>query len=164
LAGELGPQELDERLGQRVRSVGQRHVEQARGLEEALEVLVRAEDEELLLLRVPVRAESGEHAGAVVERVSQNADLRLFVRNDAAVKERMPGQSHGCLPFFSLKSTFQIQFEICSNWTSRWTRTGIESIAASPPSGLASRSDGDPRRLRESARFLGGGVRPRLPE
>ena len=97
-------------VGEFARRVRQRHVEEPGRLEESPEVVVRAEDEELLLVGVPVTADPGETAGAVVERVSQDADAGLGVRNDAAAEEGVAWKGHrrpprGCLV---RRSTFQV--------------------------------------------------------
>ena len=112
LAVELGAQEIDEGVRQRLGGIGERHVEKARRLEESLEVLERAEEEELRLLGVPVAAQAGEDAGAVVQAVRQDADARFRIGNDPSAKERVSGEGHGRPPSTDscYKSTFDIHF------------------------------------------------------
>ena len=119
LAVQLGANQPYERVGQVGGRVGQRHVEQPRGLEEAAEVVLRTEQKELRFLQRPVAAEPAEDAGAVVQGVRQHTDARFRVRDDATAEERVEGKSHGRPPFrvsdlFSplLKSTLHS----CFNW------------------------------------------------
>ena len=109
-AEELGAHQSHECIGQRFRREGQGHVEQPRRLEEAAEVVVRAEDEELGLVRVPVAADPAEDPGAVVQSVREDADPGLGVRDDAAAEERVAGKSHFGPPsgFARGQSTFRV--------------------------------------------------------
>ena len=90
---------------------GQAHAQQARRFVKAAHVVGQAKHEELALVLVPVAANASEHAGAVVERVGQKAQLRLGVGEDAVVKEGHAGKSHGCL----LGSTLDSNCELVSS-------------------------------------------------
>ena len=58
-------------------------------------MVARAEDEELLLLVVPVAAQAREGAGPVVEAVGQEADARLGIGDDTAAEEGVTGGGGG---------------------------------------------------------------------
>ena len=69
---------------------GNGHLEGARVLVHALEVLLEAQRVQLLAFRVPVGANAFENAGSIVEAVSEQADLGVRVVNDLTVEEH-PG-------------------------------------------------------------------------
>src|SRR5262249_4791536 len=98
LAQTLGADQFQEVLDQLFGGPGQLHAEQARRLEEAAEVVEGTEDEELLLLGVPVGPQPGEHSGAVVQPVRHDADPRLRVRDDSTPEERVLRKLHGSSP------------------------------------------------------------------
>src|SRR5262249_24354878 len=85
-------QQLVEVVKQAVHGVGDLHTQDPRGVEEALEVVARPEDEELLLPLVPVAAQAGEAARAVVQAVSEDAHARLPVGDDPAAEESVTGE------------------------------------------------------------------------
>jgi hypothetical protein len=126
LAIELRAQELDQRGGETLLRECELHAEQARGFEKAAEVVARPENEELLLLGVPVPAEPGETGRAVVQRMSQDADPGLGVWHDVASEERVAGQEHGDLltlgivsavPANAHQSNIEIHFVLSPEWS-----------------------------------------------
>ena len=57
-------------------------------------MIARPEDEELLLLLVPVAAQAREASGAVVQGVRQDAQAHVSVRNDSAAEVGVLGEFH----------------------------------------------------------------------
>ena len=86
--GEAGAfDHLDGETAEFVGVVGDVHHEHTAAAEETLVVLAEAEDVDDALFLVPVATDALENAGAVVEGVGHNADLRLFQRNELALEE-----------------------------------------------------------------------------
>jgi len=84
-------QELDGDLDQTLRRVRQVQAHDAAGLVEPAVVLDEVQAEELLPIGVPVGPDPLEHTGPVVERVRQDAHLRVLERNELSVEERPRG-------------------------------------------------------------------------
>ncbi len=74
-------------IHQLIFGIRQFHAHQFRGLPEPLEVVLRAEDEQLLLFFSPVGPQPSKHGRTVVQRMSENSNIRVFIRNDAAFEE-----------------------------------------------------------------------------
>jgi hypothetical protein len=50
-------------------------------------VITGSEDEELLLILVPIGAEAAKHGGSVIQSVREHAEFHLGIRNNSAVME-----------------------------------------------------------------------------
>ncbi len=87
----LGPQEALQALPQIGLGVLEVHSQETGRVAQAVEVVERAEDEELLLVFIPVAAQAPEDGGAVVEGVGQETHPGLGVADDAAAEERESG-------------------------------------------------------------------------
>ena len=68
---------------------------QLRGLQEPAKVITGSEDEELLLILVPIGAEAAKHGGSVIQSVREHAEFHLGIRNNSAVMEDEIWQWHG---------------------------------------------------------------------
>ena len=75
--------------------VRQFHAQQFRGLQKPPEMILRTEHEQLLLVLVPVRPETAEDRGSVVEGVRQYTDFDVGIRNDTTPEEHVFWHCHG---------------------------------------------------------------------
>src|SRR5213078_3925944 len=75
---------------------------QLRGLKEPAKVITGSENEELLLILVPVSAEAAKYGGSVIQSVCEHAEFHLGIRNDSAVMEDKIWQWHGFTSSLSL--------------------------------------------------------------
>jgi len=66
--------------------MGEVHHQQFAGIQHALEVIKRAEEEKLFVVVVPIGPHAPKRPGAVVQGVGHDADLRLFNGNNLALK------------------------------------------------------------------------------
>jgi peptide-methionine (R)-S-oxide reductase len=89
--------------------VRQLHQQQPGGFQETSIVIVGSEDEQLLLVAVPISAKAAKDAGAVVKSMSQDTDFGIRIRNDTAFKESKIGQGHSKVllaqPSYSIAET-----------------------------------------------------------
>ena len=91
----FGANQLDQPLQQIVAVCLRFHTKQLRGLKEPAKVITGSENEELLLILVPVSAEAPKYGGSVIQSVCEHAEFHLGIRNDSAVMEDKIWQWHG---------------------------------------------------------------------
>src|SRR5438093_4017775 len=76
--------QLEQAIDHFIGGMRQFHTKQFRGLQETPEMILRTEHEKLLLILIPVRPETAEYRGSVVESVRQYADLYVGIWDDMA--------------------------------------------------------------------------------
>lgn len=90
----VGFEQLERDLRQALGRVLAFHAHHPGGVEQAAVVIHRAEDVHLLLLAVPVAAQSPKNCRPVIESVGGHADLGVLERDDLTHKIRVPREIH----------------------------------------------------------------------
>src|SRR5262249_16608438 len=83
----LSLQQVYERPRKVIMRIWQLHVEELSRLQETFEMIRRPENKKLILLVVPITAQTTEHRRPIIQGVGQNAHLRLRIGNNATFEE-----------------------------------------------------------------------------
>src|SRR5438093_13013599 len=95
----FGANQLEQAIDHFIGGMRQFHAKQFRGLQETPEMILRTEHEKLLLILIPVRPQTAEHRGSVIESVGQYTDFDVGIRYDTASEEHVFWHCHGLYLF-----------------------------------------------------------------